>query len=84
LTVGVGTVMDAEEVVILVSGYNKATALKNVVENGINHMWTVSALQLHPKSMIVCDDNSTMELMVGTVKYFKDIEKESLDNFPEV
>jgi len=84
LTVGVGTVMDAEEVVILVSGYNKATALKNVVENGINHMWTISALQLHPKSMIVCDDNSTMELMVGTVKYFKDIEKESLDNFPEV
>ncbi|MDA3871955.1 MAG: glucosamine-6-phosphate deaminase [Candidatus Marinimicrobia bacterium] len=84
LTVGVGTVMDAEEVVILVSGYNKATALKNVVENGINHMWTVSALQLHPKSMIVCDDDSTVELMVGTVKYFKDIEKESLDNFPEV
>ncbi len=84
LTVGVGTVMDAEEVVILVSGYNKATALKNVVENGINHMWTVSALQLHPKSMIVCDDDSTMELMVGTVKYFKDIEKKSLDNFPEV
>ena len=34
LTVGVGTVMDAEEIVILVSGYNKATALKNVVENG--------------------------------------------------
>ena len=84
LTVGVGTVMDAEEVVILVSGYNKAIALKNVVENGINHMWTVSALQLHPKSMIVCDDDSTMELMVGTVKYFKDIEKESLDNIPEV
>lgn len=84
LTVGVGTVMDADEVVILVSGYNKATALKHVVEDGVNHMWTVSALQLHPKSMIICDDDSTMELNVGTVKYFKDIEKKSLDNIPEV
>lgn len=84
LTVGVGTVMDADEVVILVSGYNKATALKYVVEGGVNHMWTVSALQLHQKGMIVCDDESTMELNIGTVKYFKDIEKKSLDNIPEV
>lgn len=75
LTVGVGTVLDAREVVILVSGYNKARALEKVVEEGVNHMWTVSALQMHPHGMIVCDDESTMELKVGTVKYFKDIEK---------
>lgn len=49
-----------------------------VVEEGINHMWTVSALQLHPKGMIVCDDEATMELKVGTVKYFKDIEAEAI------
>ena len=42
-------------------------------------MWTVSALQLHPKSIIVCDDASTVELKVGTVNYFKDIEKKNLD-----
>ena len=45
-----------------------------MVEEGVNHMWTVSALQLHPKGIIVCDDQSTYELKVGTVKYFKDIE----------
>ncbi|MBW6458344.1 MAG: glucosamine-6-phosphate deaminase [FCB group bacterium] len=78
LTVGVATVMDAEEVIILVNGYKKAHALKKVVEEGVNHMWTVSALQLHPKGMIVCDDEATMELKVGTVKYFKDIEKETI------
>ncbi len=78
LTVGVATVMDAEEVIILVNGYKKARALKKVVEEGVNHMWTVSALQLHPKGMIVCDDEATMELKVGTVKYFKDIEKEAI------
>lgn len=78
LTVGVGTVLDSKEVLIIVTGYNKARALQKVVEDGVNHMWTVSALQLHPKGIIVCDDDATMELKVGTVKYFKDIEKTSI------
>jgi glucosamine-6-phosphate deaminase len=75
LTVGVGTVMDAREIVIIVNGRGKARALKAVVEDGINHMWTLSCLQLHPKSIIVCDEEATEELKVGTVKYFKNIEK---------
>lgn len=79
LTVGVKTVLDAEEVLILISGHNKARALAKVVEEGVNHMWTVSALQLHPKGIIVCDDASTVELKVGTVNYFKDIESANLD-----
>ncbi len=70
--------MDAAEVIILVNGYKKAHALQKVVEEGINHMWTVSALQLHPRGMIVCDKEATMELKVGTVKYFKDIEQEAI------
>ena len=74
LTVGVGTVMDASEVVIIACGYNKARALQKVVEEGVNHMWTASVIQMHPKGIIVCDDDATMELKVGTVKYFKDIE----------
>ncbi len=78
LTVGVGTVMDAREVLIIITGYGKSRALKMVVEEGVNHMWTVSALQLHPKGIIVCDDDATMELKVGTVKYFKDIEADEL------
>ena len=78
LTVGVGTVMDAQEVVILVSGISKAHALQKVVEEGVNHMWTVSMLQLHRHGLIVCDDDSTLELKVGTVKYFKDIERDHL------
>lgn len=72
LTVGVQTVLDANEVLILVNGYKKARALQNVVENGINHMWTLSALQMHPNGIIVCDEEATMELKVGTVKYFRE------------
>lgn len=72
LTVGVKTVLDSKEVLILVNGYKKARALQNVVENGINHMWTLSALQNHTNGIIVCDEDATMELKVGTVKYFKE------------
>jgi glucosamine-6-phosphate deaminase len=79
LTVGVATILDAKEVVIIITGHKKARALAHVVEEGVNHMWTVSALQLHPKGMIVCDDEATYELKVGTVKYFKDIESANLE-----
>ena len=84
LTVGVGTVMDARKLLIIISDYSKARALQKVVEEGVNHMWTVSMLQLHQKGMICCDESSTMELKVGTVKYFKDIESESLNNLPKL
>ena len=70
LTVGVQTVLDSKEVVIIVNGYKKARALQHVVEEGINHMWTLSALQMHPEGYVVCDEDATMELKVGTVKYF--------------
>ncbi len=74
LTVGVGTITDAEEVLILASGYAKARALHHAIEEGVNHMWTISVLQMHPKAVIVCDEDATDELRVGTVRYFKDIE----------
>lgn len=79
LTVGVKTVLDSDEVLIIINGHNKSRALAKVVEEGVNHMWTVSALQLHPKGIIVCDDASTVELKVGTVNYFKDIEADNLN-----
>lgn len=78
LTVGVGTVMDAKEVLIVVNGHNKARALRHAVEEPISQMWTISALQLHPKAIIVCDYDACAELKVGTYKYFLDIEKDYL------
>lgn len=75
LTVGVGTVMDAREVMILVNGHAKTRALQAAVEGPVTQMWTISALQMHPHGIIVCDEASTDELKVGTYRYFKDIEK---------
>ncbi len=79
LTVGVGTVMDSKEVLLLITGHNKARALHMGVEESVNHMWTISTLQLHPHALIVCDEDATVELKVGTVRYFKDIEEHNID-----
>ncbi len=79
LTVGVGTVMAARSVMIIVNGYKKARALQQAVEGGVSHMCTLSALQMHRKAIIVCDDEATMELKVATYRYFKDIESAHLD-----
>ncbi len=78
LTVGVGTVLAAKEVMIVCNGHNKARALKHAVEGGITQMWTISALQMHPHGIIVCDEAACDELKVGTYRYFKDIEKDNL------
>ncbi len=74
LTVGVGTVMDAREVIIIVNGHNKSRALKHAIESGVSQQWTISALQMHPKGIIVCDEDACGELKLNTYKYFKDIE----------
>lgn len=56
---------------ILITGAHKAFALHKAIEEGVNHMWTVSAFQLHPHTLFICDEDATMELRVRTVKYFK-------------
>lgn len=68
LTVGVQTIMDAREVVIVATGHAKALAIQQAVEGGISHLCTLSALQLHPSSMVVVDEGATMELKVKTVR----------------
>ncbi|MDD4556563.1 MAG: glucosamine-6-phosphate deaminase [Alphaproteobacteria bacterium] len=74
LTVGVGTITDAEEVIIMATGANKAQAIHHAIEGNINHMWTVSVLQMHQHGIIVCDDDATQDLNEKTVNYFKEIE----------
>ena len=75
LSVGVGTVTDSKEVLILINGHNKARALAATVEGGVSQKWTCSALQLHNGAIITCDEAACGELTVDTYKYFLDIEK---------
>lgn len=77
LTVGVGTIMDAREVMILATGHKKATAVKTAVEGAYSHVCTLSALQVHRHGILLCDEPAAGELKVNTYRYFTDIEKNS-------
>ncbi len=78
LTVGVGTVCSAKQVMVLALGHKKARAVQQCVEGAVSHTWTITALQMHPKGILVCDEPAIGELKVNTYRYFKDIEKDNL------
>lgn len=80
LTIGVGTLLEAAEILILVTGHHKALALEAAVQGNVNHLWTVTALQLHPKTIIACDAAATVELKVKTLKYFTELESDNIGN----
>lgn len=75
LTVGIGTLMDSDEVMIMATGTEKAKAIKHAIEDGVSSLWTVSALQMHNNATIVCDEAAVEELRVKTYRYFKEIEE---------
>lgn len=83
LTVGVGTLMDAKELLILATGHNKAMAVQQAVEGSVNHMWTITCVQIHPKAIVVCDEPATLELKVKTLKYFCHLESDIITQFSE-
>ncbi len=78
LTVGVGTVMSAREVLILCNGHGKSRALQAAVEGSVTQMWTISSLQLHPHGIVVCDEAACEDIKHGTYRFFKDVEKDYL------
>lgn len=76
LTVGIGTVLDSKEVLVMMSGENKSMALQQTVEGGISQYCPTTALQLHNDCIIACDESATVELKVKTYNYFKFIEQD--------
>lgn len=62
VTVGLGTLLDAQEVMLLVTGEHKAHALQAAVEGDITPQWPISCLRLHERSMIVCDQSAIATL----------------------
>ena len=74
VTVGIATIMDAREVMVIACGNQKAEALQGAVEGSINHMCPMSILQLHQHAIVVCDEDATSKLKASTVRYFNDNE----------
>jgi len=62
ITMGVGTILDARTIILLVTGSTKAEILAKAVEGPITSMVSASALQLHPKCRVVVDEHAAVRL----------------------
>lgn len=62
ITMGVGTIMDCRQVVMLAFGANKAQAIAEAVEGPITSMNPASVLQMHPVAKCIIDEPAAGKL----------------------
>lgn len=62
LTMGVGTILEAREIIMVVTGAKKASILAKATEGPITAMISATALQLHPNCKVVIDEAAASEL----------------------
>lgn len=62
ITMGVGTIMDARELVLLASGESKADAIKAAVEGPVTAMVPASIIQMHRRAYVVIDEAAASKL----------------------
>jgi glucosamine-6-phosphate deaminase len=62
ITMGVGTILDARQIILLATGASKAPAIAAAVEGPVTAMITASALQLHPSTRVYLDESAAGQL----------------------
>jgi len=68
ITMGVGTILESDRCLVLVTGAEKATIVAKAVEGPITSSITASALQLHPRCVVIVDEAAASKLK-GTEYY---------------
>ena len=76
LTMGIGTIMEARQIVLLATGENKADAIQAMVEGPVSAWCPASALQFHPATVVLVDDAAASKL--SDPEFFKHIERQNL------
>ena len=61
-TMGVGTILDARRIIMLITGARKAGIAAKALEGPVTSMVTGSALQLHPRTVVILDEAAAAEL----------------------
>jgi len=77
ITMGIGTIMEARQIVLLAFGNRKAAAVQQVVEGPISAMWPATILQMHPSVVVLLDEAAAASLDQ------KDYYREVADNKPD-
>jgi glucosamine-6-phosphate deaminase len=75
ISMGVGTVLEARKLLMVVNGKSKAPALAAAIEGPITSMITASALQLHPDVIVFVDEDAAAQLKMRD--YYEWIQKQA-------
>lgn len=62
ITMGLRTISDAESCLMLVSGENKAEAVRQCIEGPLTSMIPASVLQMHPDTTVILDEPAASRL----------------------
>lgn len=74
LTVGIGTLLDAQEILILASGSKKAQAVSTFAQSKPTESCPITALKLHPNAMLLIDKEASSLLPQDLKKCFADLQ----------
>jgi glucosamine-6-phosphate deaminase len=64
ITMGVGTILEARNIILLANKKSKAKAVADAIEGPVTSMCTASALQLHPHALFIVDRDAASELQM--------------------
>ena len=62
ITMGIGTILRAKEIVLVAWGEHKANCIRAAVEDELNTACPASALQLHSAARVICDLSAATQL----------------------
>jgi glucosamine-6-phosphate deaminase len=62
ITMGVATILEAREIVMLATGEHKAGIVRRAVEGAVDHQVAATFLQQHPHAVVYCDAAAAAEL----------------------
>jgi len=71
VTMGIATIMEAREVILMAYGRKKSPAIKDTVEGPVSAFCPASILQMHPKVKIIIDDAIASDLQ--RKEYYKKV-----------
>jgi glucosamine-6-phosphate deaminase len=73
ITMGVKTILDARQIVLIAVGQNKADIVKEFIEGPITSMVPASALQTHSAVTVILDEAAASKLSLR--QYYDDCER---------
>jgi len=75
ITMGIGTILDSHQSILLATGKAKAAAIAATVEGPLTAACPASALQMHPNAVVVVDEEAASQL--ANTEFYKHVEQEN-------